>query len=46
MATLEDSDAEEVHLGEPMTIYDIDGNPHTFTARLNVCAHFLDPASC
>ena len=45
MGTLEDSDTEEVHLGEPMIVYDIDGNQHTFTPRLNVCAHFPDPAT-
>jgi hypothetical protein len=39
--TLEDSDAKEVHLGEPMTVYDIEGNPHTFTPRLNVWLLFL-----
>jgi hypothetical protein len=39
--TLQDSDAEEVHLGDEMTVYDIEGNPHTFTPRLNVCSLVL-----
>lgn len=39
-ATLQDSDANEVHLGEDMTVYDMEGNPHTFTPHLNVCSHF------
>ena len=42
-ATLQDSDAKEVHLGLPMTVYDIEGNPHIFTPRLNVCSLVLVP---
>jgi hypothetical protein len=41
MATLQDSDAKEVHLGLPMTAFDIEGNPHTFIPRLNVCSLVL-----
>jgi hypothetical protein len=36
MATLQDSDTTDIHFGDPMTVYDIDGHPHTFTPCLNV----------
>ena len=36
--TLQDSNAEDVPFGDELTVYDIEGNQHTFIPRFNVCS--------